>query len=379
MMKRRWLWLGAIAVGVMILLTLLAAPNTSQSNNGSTYGRAPDGYGAWYAFMQQQGTPVKRWQKPFEQLPGVSDVKAAETPVKNPITFLRVNSHPGGNFLYSEERDWVEKGNTLVLLGVRSPVTKASFSTMQTSSVGAVKIDTRRRREFKTNEKSVLGDRFGSVVWQETVGAGKVIFATTPYLAANAYQNEPGNYQFLAQLVTQKENTIWVDEYIHGYKDQDVATKEDAQDFISYLAKTPLLAGLLQAGVLITVLIIAQNRRFGRPLTLSAPVIDNTEAYIQALAGVLQKAESGEFVVEVVGKEEQLQLQKALGLGTILVEHPLLVKAWTEQTKRPASELEQVLRIQAKKRRLSDQELLTWLGQWQSIRSHLPSSGVSIK
>jgi hypothetical protein len=160
---------------------------------------------------------------------------------------------------------------------------------------------------------------------------------------------------------------------IHGYKDQEVAAKEEAQDFISYLAKTPLLAGLLQAGVLILVLIIAQNRRFGRPLTLSAPVIDNTEAYIQALAGVLQKAESGEFVVEVVGKEEQLQLQKALGLGTVLVEHPILVKAWIEQTQRPASELEQVLRIQAKKRRLSDQELLNWLGQWQSIRSHIPS------
>ena len=35
------------------------------------------GYGAWYAFMQQRGTPVQRWQKPFStmQQSTVGDVK----------------------------------------------------------------------------------------------------------------------------------------------------------------------------------------------------------------------------------------------------------------------------------------------------------------
>jgi hypothetical protein len=60
-------WLGAITLGVILLLTLLAAPNTKLPA-GSTYNRTPDGYGAWYAFRQQQGMPVQRWQKPFDEL-----------------------------------------------------------------------------------------------------------------------------------------------------------------------------------------------------------------------------------------------------------------------------------------------------------------------
>lgn len=87
----------------------------------------------------------------------------------------------------------------------------------------------------------------------------------------------------------------------------------------------------------------------------------------------MQKAESSEFVLEVVGKEEQLQLQKALGLGSALLDHQTLVAAWVQQTGRPAAELEQVLQLQSKQRRISERDLLTWLGKWQALRHHLPS------
>ncbi|MBW4575915.1 MAG: DUF4350 domain-containing protein [Aphanothece sp. CMT-3BRIN-NPC111] len=378
-MNRRWLWLGAIALSATILFTLVAAPSTGKLNNsGSTYSRSPDGYGAWYAFMEKQGTPVKRWQKPFDNLPGVSSPSVspteAQTKTQNGITLLRVNSQLAEGWLNSQEENWVKGGNTLVVLGVRESVTEAKFNTIQESSAGGVRIGTRRRMsELQEGEKQSLGDRFGAVVWQEQLGKGQAIFATTPHLAANAYQDEPGNYKFLAQLVTQTGSLVWVDEYIHGYKDQEVRAKEDAEDWIVYLAKTPLLPAILQAGVLLLVLVLAQNRRLGPPLTLAAPVVDNSEAYIQALAGVLQKAESSEFVLEVVGKEEQLQLQKALGLGSALLDHQTLVAAWVQQTGRKAAELEQVLQLQSKQRRISERDLLAWLEKWQALRYHLPS------
>ncbi|GAC1466676.1 MAG: DUF4350 domain-containing protein [Chamaesiphon sp.] len=368
MLKRRWVWLGAIALIVTILLTIVAAPSSDKLNSGSTYSRSPNGYGVWYAFMEKQGTHLIRWQKPFDDLPGGKSQKSiSKTP--KPITLLRVKSKLGEQWLDFQEREWVQKGNTLAILGVREPVTEAAFSTMQPSPSGSVKLDTRRRMtELKQGEKELLGDRFGAVVWQEQLGKGIVIFAGTPNLAANAYQDEPGNYKFLAQLVTQTGNSIWVDEYIHGYKDPDVMASEDAKNWLIYLAKTPLLPALLQAGVLLVVLVLAQNRRFGPPLTLTAPAIENSEAYIQALAGVLQKAEGSEFVLEMVGKEEQLQLQKALGLGSVLLDRQTLVSAWVQQTGRPSAELEQVLQLQSKKRRISEKALLTWLGKWQTVR-----------
>lgn len=406
-MKKRWLWLGAIALCAIILITIVAAPSGSRITRGSTYSRSPDGYGAWYAFMEKQGTPVKRWQKPFKDLPGVTSqqrttaVEQGSNPKSNiqnpklnyPITLLRVNSQLSKQGLNSNEEEWIKQGNTMVILGVLQPVTKAAFSTQmeglgytdsiknlqQTSqSYGTVKIDTRRRRaKLPEGEKRNLGDRFGAVVWEEQLGNGRAIYATTPYLAANAYQNEPGNYKFLAQLVTQTGKSVWVDEYIHGYRDQknrpyrnrQGRVVEQEENWLAYLSQTPLGSLLVQAGVILLVLIWASNRRFGPAQTQTAIAVDNSEAYIQALAGVLQKANSSEFVLEVVGKQEQLELQKALGLGTAPVDDQTLINAWVQQTGRPAAELEQVLQLQSKKRRISDQSLLTWLDKWQKVRS----------
>jgi hypothetical protein len=421
--RRLWIF-GAIAIAAIILLTLVAAPANNQLNSGSTYNRAPDGYGAWYAFMSQRGTPIQRWRKPLEDL--ADDEKA-----ESPITLLRVNSSLIERSLSREEEDWVKSGNTLVILGVKQPVTEAPFSTRHKIEVGNIKIDTQRRE--KNVKEGLLGDRFGAIVWEQSIGEGRVVFATTSYLAANAYQDFQGNYEFLAQLVTQNDQPVWVDEYIHGYQDpellscqgkdapagtsqgkdsptrtrqgkdapagtsqgkdapagtsqgkdsptrtpqggqQKVKNCQPEEDLFSYLAKTPVFPALVQVGILLLVAIWAGNRRFGKPLTLSAPVVDNSEAYIQALAGVLQKANSSEFILEVVGKEEQLELQKALVLGQVPLEEQALVEAWVQQTGRPAAELEQLLQMQSRKRRISETELLTWLGKWEQIRRHIPS------
>ncbi|MBD2345576.1 DUF4350 domain-containing protein [Anabaena subtropica] len=357
-MKRsnRFAWLGAIAIGVIVLLTFIAAPNT-EIYSGSTYNRAADGYGAWYAFMQEQGITIERWQKPLTEL----------NSEKRPATLLRVYSYLRQPQLEREEEQWLEKGNNLVILGVRTRVSEGNFHTMQTSPVGGVKIRTRRRYQKAKQPQVLLGDRFGAVVWEDAGEKGKVIFATTPYLAANAYQDNLSNFQYLASLVNQKDKILFVDEYIHGYKDADVKESEGQGDLIGYFAQTPVLVVFLQAGVLLSVLIWAQNRRFGKPLALTTPVIDNSQAYIQALAGVLRKAESSDFVVDIVGKAEQLQLQKALGLGTVLLEPQALINIWTEKTGKSATELDAIFKLQQRKRRLSEGELLSWLAKWRSL------------
>lgn len=360
-MKRsnRLAWIGAIALGVIVLLSLIAAPSSSSKiNSGSTYNRAPDGYGAWYAFMEQRETSIQRWQKPFSDL----------SFEKRPLTLLQVSSFPIAARLDSEELEWVEKGNNLVILGVSGQVSAADFSTMQKSPVGDVKIETRRRL-LKAKGKVSLGDRFGAVVWEENYGKGKAIFSTTSYLAANAYQEYLSNFQYLSDLVSQKGNLVFVDEYIHGYKDSSVRKEEGSEDLLSYFAKTPLFPAFVQIGVLLLVLIWAQNRRFGKPVAIETPVIDNSVAYIQALASVLQKAESSDFVVEMVGKEEQLQLQLALGLGQQLLDNQTLVNAWVQQTGAPATGLDEVLKLQSRKGRLSERNLLSWLGKWQTLQN----------
>ncbi|MBD2207959.1 DUF4350 domain-containing protein [Calothrix sp. FACHB-1219] len=351
--------LGAIALVAIVIISLFAAPRNSILNSGSTYNRSADGYGAWYAFMQEQGSSIQRWQKPWDH------IKA-----KTPVTLLQVYSRLNYAVITSQESAWIEKGNTWVILGAQYPVTAAKFQTMQQSPVGDVKIDTRRRSKKGDEEEILLGDRFGTIVGQTKYGKGKIIFCTTPYLAANAYQDYLSNFKFLADLVSKQNNPIFVDEYIHGYKDADTRQKEGQGDLLTYFTNQPLIVAILPAGIFLLVLIWAQNRRFGKPIVLETPVLDNSEAYIQALAGVLQKAESSDFVVEMVGKEEQLQLQKSLGLGEILLEPQALIDIWVEKTGRSAAELVTVLKFKSSKRSMSDKELLSWLGKWQKIKNN---------
>ena len=394
--RRLWL-LGAIAITAIIIITLVFAPANNKLNSGSTYNRAPDGYGAWYAFMSKRGTEVQRWQKPFKDFAKNPDAKTSST-------LLRIYSSSIPEVVSDTEENWVKQGNTLVILGVRAPVTKAPFSTLHPASAGEIKIDTGRR--FPSDKKQILGDQFGAIVWQKTIGKGTVYFASAPHLAANAYQDFPGNYEFLAGLVTRSENgsktiegaeqalavkfiknpidrqsqetskilnKVWVDEYIHGYKDPEIIEREYGENLFTYLAKTPLFPVLIQGTIILIVAIFAGWNRFGQPVTLSAPLVDNSEAYIQALAGVLEKANSTDFAVETIGKAEQLQLQKALLLGQTSLESETLINAWVEQTGRKAAELEELLRSPSgKRRRISNPDLLAWLGKWKQIRQHLP-------
>ncbi|MCU0537894.1 MAG: DUF4350 domain-containing protein [Hydrococcus sp. Prado102] len=354
--KRKLIIYIAIALVAVILITIVAAPNSTQINKGSTYGRAPDGYGAWYAFMSEKGTPVRRWQKTFDKF------------TENSSTFLRIYPQltPQLFIVSPSEIDWVEKGNTLVILGAYHFVTEAPFSSEQDSSVGKVKIDTRRRK--KESSDKLLGDSFGAIVWSETIGKGKIIYSTTPHLAANAYQDFRSNYEFLAQVVTQEKNPVWVDEYLHGYKDKDVIEEEIGGDIFSYLAKTPLLPILIQSAIALIVIIWTENRRFGKPVTVTASVVENSEAYIQALAGVLQKAKSSEFLVSAIAKEEQRQLQKALGLEETLLDSQSLVDAWVQQTGQSATELKSLLKASSNNKPMSDVDLLAWIEKWQKIR-----------
>ncbi|MBE9258639.1 MULTISPECIES: DUF4350 domain-containing protein [Aphanizomenonaceae] len=357
-MKRnqRVAWLGAIVLAVIILLTTIAAPNT-QITSGSTYNRGPDGYGAWYAFMQDQDISIQRWQKPFSDLPTT----------KSPITLLQINSTLQEIEIYSEPEEWVKKGNNLVILGIKQPVTAAVFGTQQQSPFGNIKIDTRRRYHTSKAEQVILGDKFGAIIWQKKSGKGKVILVTTPYLAANAYQDNDSNFKLLADLVTKNSQKVFVDEYIHGYKDKDIQKKVGEDSIFNYFAKTPLLPAFIQLIVLLLALIWAENRRFGKPVNLETPVINNSQAYIQALAGVLHKAESTDFVVEMLGKEEQIQLQKALGLSQIPVDNQVLLKIWEEQTGNNTEKLNAVLQLQSQKRRISERELISWLEKWRNL------------
>ena len=364
--SNRYVRIGLVASILLFVVLMLLAPATGQKTSGSTYNRAPEGYLAWYRYMESQGTPVQRWQRPLNEL--------LEQTSTEPQTLLRV--YPGMVNVYqawetSWLKHWLAAGNSLIVLGIDAEITEAPFTTRQESLFGSVIVKTRRRHRTPavSNDRNVLGDDYGAVVWQKTDAEfGAVYMALTPHLAANAYQNEPGNYPFLADLVTQAGGPIWVDEYLHGFKDADVVVEETVNSWEAYLAQTPVKIAVIQIMILLGLFLVSQNRRLGNLLTVKAPKVDNSQAYIEALAAVLHKAESTSFLVDMITKAERSHLQKALGFHEGATEDATLTEAWKHQTGQPDQALSPLLQPPTLVTKSADHTINVWLERLQRIR-----------
>lgn len=383
--KQYWR-LGLLAAISIVLLTIISATGGDSRQVGSSYSNAANGYNAWYQMASNRGIKIQRWQKSFPQLTNFPTYQKQ-------TTLLQVQPQLERLAITSQQQEWVCKGNTIVILGVTAPAMEIPFRADLASPQGNIKIETTRRFRAdittstlakNTSQEIVLGDRSGSVITQFNVGKGQIIIATTPYLAANAYQDFSPNYELLTKLVTNNSQQVLVDEYIHGYIDRDRKSVIDPQtgnvntdnpdggDVLNYLASTPLIIILLNLGLGTLVLIWQQNRRFGKILISKPPEVDNSEAYIQALAGVLRQANSSEFVLQQIGKATQLSWQQKLGLGKErLVESPTLITAWENQTKLPASDLRFVLQLISGATRISPAQLTIWLTKIREIDRQL--------
>jgi hypothetical protein len=375
--NRRTGVLGLLALALLLGVMLFGAPATSHLESGSTWHRGPAGYSAWYESLEQQGITVERWQRPVETLleqlgePEDTTVTLIQNRAVTPETLLVVL--PGfigqGDVsnLLPWMPQWVEAGHRLVVLGVKAAATAAPFSQVLDSPVGSVKIDTRRREKMVVAEDTILRDEYGVVVFEMQLAGKEFTVAVTPHLAANAYQNQPDNFAFLTELVAGSGERVWVDEYLHGYRDQDaIAAEVGGDSWLNYLAGTPLLILVAQALAVTLVALVALNRRLGQRRTLHPPAVDNSRAYIQALAGVLHRAGSHDMVVQTLGQAEQIQLQKKLGLGSAPLPIDRLQAAWEQQVSRPNLDLAAILNPPAL---TGERPLREWLKQLQSLHS----------
>jgi hypothetical protein len=384
LLKQYW-QLGLLAIAAIVLVTVISAMGGDSRLAGSSYNNAPNGYSHWYQMMIDRGVKIKRWQKSFPKLTQMPEYDRA-------ITLLQIQPQLAELEITNQQQEWVSKGNSLVILGVNAPARETTFQTDLASDQGKIRIETMRRfgtningdKLLKDADRSIiLADRSGSVVTQFRLGEGNIIIATTPHLAANAYQDFQSNNNLLMELVSKDNRQVLVDEYIHGYIDRkliDPATGEvkaddetsDNSDTLGYLAATPLIVVFVNLLLGILVLAWQQNRRFGKVVIPKMSEVDNGEAYIQALGGVLRQANSSEFVIQNIGKAEQLSWQQKLGLGKArLVEPQILITAWENQIKLPTDDLRFVLQLTSAAQRVNSAELILWLTKIREIDRQL--------
>ena len=386
---RQWFTGGILAAG-LLLFTLLSAPNNPRSD-GSTYSRSPEGYGAWYAYVERSGQAIARWQKPLTALFGkdgsdypqsdvqeISDMASqTNSPISIRTTLIQISSEPDSPRL---DRRWIEQGNRVILIGTPKNKTQPTTANFQSEipvkfgspsnpQSGTLKIATTRRHRQTSTLQTLVSDSYGTLVWRTPIGSGEIIHVLPTFLAANAYQNEAQNFAYLQDLT--QGDRILMDEYIHGYRDPETAATEGKGDLSTFFVKTPIALMFFQTLVILSVLIYGKNWRFGAIRSLNPPIINNSRAYIQALAGILQKANSTDFVTSTLGQAELKKLQRTLGLGTSRIDPETILQTWTEQTGRSATEFREAFLLSSshkdRHKKPSEAELTQWLTKIQTI------------
>lgn len=373
--QNRWLGMGLVALVLGGLFLSLLAPVTAQVTSGSTWNRSPNGYSAWFEYMAERGTPVQRWQRPVGELVDEVASEDGAEPATLVMVLPTVTAFSEVQNRYPALDDWREANQRLVVVGVRGPVTAAPFATTLTTDSGNLAIETRRRYDNYSDRLALVRDEWGALVVTEAgsdpsaLASEPIIQIVPPHLGANAYQDAEANFALLADWVTAAEGPVWVDEYIHGYRDPSPTptTTTEPQSWLDYLARTPLTVALVQGVLVVILAILAHNRRLDRLQTVAAPSPDNSQAYITALAEVLQRAASRDFVAQTLGTAERTELQQALGLGTGPVPDRTLATAWGQATGQDPQQLDPLLLPPVLRR---DRDLHHWLLKLALIRHH---------
>jgi Domain of unknown function (DUF4350) len=366
--KFRSPWLWAVA-GLLVFLIAIFAAAPQSYPGGSTYGKALGDYSQWYAFMQQQDRPIRRWQKPYSQLEGQGQtlIQISDSLAQAEIIFQT-----------QEVLKWVERGNTLIQLSWAGQFMGAPFRSDLHAQQGLVRIETSLRYKIGTDkekdEVAEVKDAFGSAIWSHRRGKGQVILSTYPWIAANAYAQQAGNFRVLEALATRQNGPIWIDEWLHGHRDlgsEPEATDREEQSPWAYLSRQPIAVMAGQGVVLMLVLLWGKNQRFGALIRFSEPTRNSSEQYIQALADTLEANEQTEYVLSMLGQSFRQRLQTQLGMGGMGAETALtdeaIAQQWSLTTGRPSQELLKLLEQTQRKKRLSDRALLSWVRNSDSI------------
>ncbi len=361
-----WVFLGILTLGLVLLN---AAPQTYPG--GSTYEKSLQGYSQWYAALAERHS-VQRWEQPYDALTGTGQ------------TFIQVadtEPYENENLQNQQILDWVAQGNTLLLLTWEGQISAANFRSSLPSPQGPVWVETRRRGyqsllpfpvgsdlgEFEAGDIQVeLGDAHGAVVWSSPYEKGKVIQSVYPWLGANVYAEGTANLDFLTNLVTQQDGTIWVDEWLHGHRQtltDDGARPDDASaaDAFAYLRQQPIGVAFGQGVILLLLLIWGLNQRLGAPRSLVPAPVNNSDRYIQSLADTLQHSNHQGYVLKLLGQAFRQRLAAALGLATTLMTDQAIAQQWSVVTGRPPQDLIELLEQTQPQKTLSDRALLDWV------------------
>lgn len=369
-----------VALNFIFFVDKQATEEDELTGERSSYHSTAYGTLAFYTLLEESGYQVTRFEKPFIALKD-----------HDPGTLIIValpESHQPSEEEFNAVDKWVEAGGLLIIIDRKIKViigdaavhteSAAAESTVRplqptplTRNVARVSLSpfaTRVRIESRTVTYH-LGDAGAAVLADASVGKGRVVLMTDPYLVANNGIGEADNVTLALNLVTERPaGKIAFDEYHHGY-----GAATTGEGFMAYFQGTPVPWMMAQCALIGVLVVYSYGRRFGRPIPLRIERRTTNLEFVSSMANISRLAEATDLAMENVYSEFRMRLCRFGGVPS-KIENEKLAAATARRSRLDTRELAQLLaRCEgvARGEQVSESELLRLVARIREIESQL--------
>lgn len=342
---KNWLKIGGICLFILLItygvLSLDASQNTGNGpSRPTTYSAAPGGYKVLYLWLRELGVPFRRWERPFGQLSRMASVLLLVTPE------MAVRS----GAMKALDR-WVRRGGTLILaidpphpllehfgMGAGKVLPKVRRGSGRDDVLyqpgpytqGVQRILSKGHRGLVSQRPEVVlhaRDQYGGLLAVAAWGKGCVIGLADPHLLDNASLKKGDHARLALNLLLEHrgKGVLLVDEYHHGYG--------RASSVLGHLARSKVLAPLVQACILLLILWAAEGRRFGLPRPDIKIEGRSSMEYVKAMARIYRRARARVLALEGLLKWAESEARRMLLDGDTELQESM--KAVRQGMKRP--------------------------------------------
>ncbi len=343
----------------------------------SSYNQNATGLKAMYKLAEQQGKPVSTWERPYRNLRDAKGLLLLVAPIES----LRP-------FQAEQILEWVKQGNDLVYiddfsfamtdqmarrLGVRVKPHKsltAKVVDQDYKPVGNFAELAHVQKLRLASSVRLLGgeplvaDDDGAILTVVPFGKGRVLLGSCPTILANntvAKKEYWGNFQLVTNWFKTAGDTIYFDEYCHGYT--------GGTNVFVYLAQGPTGLVVAQIFAILIIGVLSESQRFGSARSIaSRRRISNLE-FINGLSHAYRRARANPAVLEILFHSFKNRLSRALGISP---HEPTerLKEAWQQSKFQTSFNLDSLLAQYEEfmtRRAVSDAELKTMLDTCDKI------------
>jgi hypothetical protein len=322
---------------------------TEQNGSRSSYRSTPFGTMAYYSLLEQSGQKVTRFEKPFTKLKDRSDIH----------TLLVISPPPTAPFDDEEFKalgKWVEQGNLLIIIDrqIDVPIGEAQISsrdqtgepqvralqpTLYAEGVDHLKLTKYASRVTVSSKTTtyLYGDDKGAVLADATIGEGRVLCLTDPYVIANNGISEADNVALAVNLLLNApDGTIAFDEYHHGYG------SGDASGVMAYFSGKPVKWIFWQLALIAALLVYTYGRRFARPVPLRRESRTTNLEFVSSMANISRLAKASDLAMQNIYSDFHSKLCRYSGLPS-RVDSPRLAAVAARRMQRDERDLRDLL------------------------------------